>query len=105
MKKSGQVNETEANLIFDTLVEHCGANESNRDSFVYSHVSGEHLKDHGSSEFRFMGKLGFGGKFRINSGRFYVDYYQEDETSEIKAAAKKTNESLMQLLKSFKIES
>jgi hypothetical protein len=104
MKKNGNLNEKEANLIYDVLVEHCGALESSRDSFLYNHNDNEQIKSHGSSEFRFMGKLGMGGKFRINRERFFVDYYLEDETPEMKAIAKNTNERLTQLTSSFRVE-
>jgi len=103
MKNNGILNEKEANQIYEILVEHCGASESYRDNFVLCHTDNEQIKIHGSSEFRFIGKLGFGGKFRINGGRFFVDYNAEDETLEVKSMAKTANELIAQLVSSFRV--
>lgn len=71
----------QANAIWDILVDRAGAHESNRDYFV-SHQSIQYCP-----EFRFMGSLGFGGKFWRNTGRrsddtygevWYVNAYSED---------------------------
>lgn len=62
-----------ANASFDILVEHGGAIEPQRDSFI-------HYVTHGGREYRFQGHLGFGGKFRPST--MSVDYYREDETPE-----------------------
>lgn len=60
-----------ADQIFDILVSHVGAHESDRRSFVrYEGSDG--------IEFRFIGTLGFGGKFYNNSSRWYVSCYPED---------------------------
>ena len=48
-------------------------------------------------EWRFCGKLGFGGKFRVNNNRNgcpYIDCYQEDETPERRALIEITNAEL-----------
>lgn len=58
------------------LVSIGGAYEPDRYSFIYHHTKD---KD-GCSEWRFSGKLGFGGKYI--SGRNRVDCYREDETPE-----------------------
>src|SRR6478736_2515906 len=63
-----------ANKVYDVLVNLGGAHESSRDSFVFDHTT-----DRNVTEWRFQGKLGFGGKFR--SRRFTVDCYQEDEAT------------------------
>jgi len=60
------------NEIFDVLVKSAGALESDRGSFVLHQPT---------SEFRFGGHLGFGGKFRV-SDKFYVNCYSEDENDE-----------------------
>ena len=65
-----------ANKVYDLLVSIGGAYEPERDSFIYHHTES---KD-GCSEWRFSGKLGFGGKYR--SGYNRVDCYREDETPE-----------------------
>ena len=63
-----------ANKIYDILVCIGGAYEPWRDSFVYHHTESKC----GCNEWRFSGKLGFGGKYRSKYNR--VDFYVEDET-------------------------
>lgn len=65
-----------ANKIYDLLTSIGGASESERNNFVYHHTE---TKD-GCNEWRFQGKLGFGGKYRSTRNR--VDCYLEDETTE-----------------------
>lgn len=65
-----------ANKVYDLLVSIGGAYEPHRDNFVYYHTES---KD-GCDEWRFVGKLGFGGKYRSDYNR--VDCYLEDETPE-----------------------
>lgn len=63
------------NKIYDILVNVGGAIEHYRDSFVYAHTSKDEC-----TEWRFMGKLGYGGKYRSDTNS--VDCYLEDETKE-----------------------
>jgi len=77
-----------ANNIYDLLVNIGGAYEPDRGSFLYHHVES---KD-GCSEWRFCGKLGFGGKYRSGSNR--VDCYREDETVERIEIIVRLNEAL-----------
>lgn len=63
--------ESELDSIFTILVEIGGANESMRSSFIHNHIDG-------CKEWRFMGYLGYGGKYRSKSNT--VDCYLEDET-------------------------
>lgn len=65
---------SKANNVYDLLVSIGGAEESERSSFIYHHCTS---KD-GCDEWRFSGKLGFGGKYRSKRNR--VDCYKEDET-------------------------
>lgn len=65
-----------ANQIYDVLVEVCGAREDERAMFIYHHT-----KPQPTTEFRFAGSLGFGGKFYSRHG-FYVSCYPEDLTAE-----------------------
>lgn len=69
-----------ASEIWDILVECVGASESGRDEFVW------HQSENYCSEYRFMGRLGFGGKFWRNRGyrhdgswgeKWYVNQYAE----------------------------
>lgn len=61
-----------ANQVYDLLVSIGGAYEPDRDSFIYHHTKS---KD-GCDEWRFCGKLGFGGKYRSRTNS--VDCYRED---------------------------
>lgn len=65
-----------ANKVYDLLVSIGGAYEPDRDNFVYHHTESKQ----GCDEWRFSGKLGFGGKYRGRYNR--VDCYMEDETPE-----------------------
>ena len=52
------------------------------------------------NEYRFMGALGFGGKFRNNGNRDntpHVDCYREDETPARRAMVERANERLAEL--------
>lgn len=76
--------ESTANKIYDVLLAHCGPfpSYSNRVSFVREFTSINH-----TNEWRFIGNLGFGGKFWDSkfwgsNRRFYVSCYREDETPE-----------------------
>lgn len=82
------------NKAFDILVEHAGAVDGDwqRESFVRSYTT-EPL----TTEWRFQGTLGFGGKFWRNGGHYYVTYYPEDRTAEREEAVKKVNALLREL--------
>jgi hypothetical protein len=69
-----KLNEKQANEIYDILVQECGAFERDRPHFVYCQTNEE------IPEWRFCGKLGFGGKFWRNDDRLYVNCYRESET-------------------------
>lgn len=67
-----------------------------RKDFVFHHCRPDFPK-----EYRFCGRLGFGGKFWRTNGKFYVNCYTEDETPlrlQIMATA---NERLANLLLSL----
>lgn len=70
--------ENQAERVWVILVEECGASPSadSKWEFVY-HQTREHC-----AEFRFMGKLGFGGKLWNQSLRLHVTCYPEDLTDE-----------------------
>lgn len=61
----------QANAVYDVLVEHAGASEDGRDDFVFLQT------EEVVNEYRFMGRLGFGGKFWNYHGRWYVTAYPE----------------------------
>ena len=86
-----------ANRIWSILVEHAGASEMHRNEFLIA------AKDPGISEFRFSGKLGFGGKFWAS--RFEVDCYPEDENKKRKKIIENTNNLLkIELERRVKLE-
>ncbi len=93
------LNETEANAIYTILVALAGAREDNRMDFVHSVLPDPNrswLKN-GHEEYRFMGVLGYGGKFRNNSNRNnipHIDYYPENQTAERDAVVEQVNETL-----------
>ena len=62
------------NEVYTVLVEFGGASESMRDSFIHNHTSEEFP----CAEWRFCGKLGYGGKYWRRENR--VSCYREDET-------------------------
>lgn len=66
----------QAGAIYDVLVQMCGAYEGDRDSFVL-HFCESPLEDM-TSQWRFGGLLGFGGKF--NWIHMSVSLYQDDLT-------------------------
>lgn len=84
------IDETLANSIYDILVEECGAHPNSRNEFVTT--------VNGTAEYRFIGNLGFGGKFWNANKRFYVNCHREDETPNALAAIEKTNQRLAELL-------
>lgn len=86
-----KITTAKANKIYDLLVSIGGAWESDRDSFIYHHCD---VKD-GCDEWRFAGKLGFGGKYRSRDNR--VDCYKEDDTIERKKIINELNEALSKI--------
>lgn len=81
-----------AGKIWDILVECAGAYDSKRerDSFI-------HYQLKGCTEYRFGGKLGFGGKFWNNASMWYVNCYKEDLTPELEKIIEDTNTRLKAL--------
>ena len=67
-----------ADRYFDVLVAICGANPNLRADFVRCLV-----EPRANYEFRFQGRLGFGGKFYLDRHSDpHVDCYKEDRTPE-----------------------
>jgi hypothetical protein len=62
------------NRAYDILVLHAGAvdDEDHRTDFVCTYM------DTRATEYRFGGRLGFGGKFWRNDHRYYISCYRED---------------------------
>ncbi len=82
-----------ANAIWDALVKYAGASERWREDFL-AH------RDH-ITEYRFQGRLGFGGKF-WNCRAWDVTCYTEDTTAEREEMIWKTNSRLRDLWVSYK---
>lgn len=87
----------QAHAVYDVLVQHAGADGtetegvySSRTDFIFAQTDGY------VAEYRFMGALGGGGKFRRSSwdDRWYVDCYREDLTPARQAAIDATNKAL-----------
>lgn len=88
----------QASAVYDILVRECGAHsdERSRDEFIY-----EQTRDRPTSEYRFQGLLGFGGKFWNLPGRgdraWSVSCYKEDRDPEITAMMEGANTALQAL--------
>jgi hypothetical protein len=78
------------NKVFDLLVSIGGAPESMRQDFLLHHTTGDP-----TDEYRFQGKLGFGGKYRRKTNR--VDCYSEDENEERLKIIERLNAELAKL--------
>ena len=85
------ITKEKANKVYDLLVSIGGATEQDRSSFVYHHC----VDKYGCSEWRFCGKLGFGGKYRSTWNG--VSYYSEDETPERLELKNQLNEMLQKI--------
>lgn len=78
--------------VYDILEDLGGATgDGYRESFIYNFTKDRYKSD----EWRFQGKLGFGGKYR--GERNMVDCYSEDENPERKKLIKKINSALKKL--------
>lgn len=85
------------------LVEECGYHIWDHDSFAET-IRTDDGRDawHVCREYRFMGELGFGGKFRNNGNRDntpHVDCYPESETPKRLAMIERANARLAELFK------
>lgn len=93
--RSRPINLTEATMVLNILRHECGYKIDNHevDNFLRNIMEG-------CQEWRFMGALGFGGKFRNNGNNDntpYVDCYPESRTPERDTMIAKANERLAQL--------
>ncbi|HEU5108820.1 MAG TPA: hypothetical protein VFT95_09710, partial [Micromonosporaceae bacterium] len=97
MSAGRALTEEQANAVWDVLVERAGASEAGREDFVAVQTRG------GCDEYRFIGSLGFGGKFwtATNTSSWYVTCYREDETAARRSAIGVTNAALDGLRASY----
>lgn len=86
------LNRDQANAAFDILVAECDAHEGDRSQFL--HWAERNID---TREYRFMGSLGFGGKFRVGYRTWRVDCYPEDETIQRKDSVVRANRRLATL--------
>jgi len=92
-----------ATEIYNILVEYAGYYdcESNLSQFIYH--QGENPSKYnefgGCTEYRFQGKLGFGGKFWNCNSRFYVNGYSEDKGPKEEKIITEVNELLKPIYK------
>ena len=89
-----------ANEVYNVLVQECGARDDNtfiseRLAFVMRQTR-EHIR-----EWRFMGDLGFGGKFWNNNGRFYVNCYPEELNDEKQRMIDRANARLAPIYEKY----
>jgi len=100
-----QIPENIADKIYDILVEHAGASprDSERSGFIYHQGKkpDKYNNTGGCAEYRFQGKLGFGGKFWNCNSRFYVNAYTEDTGSRESEIIQKVNELLKPLYEDY----
>lgn len=93
MKGQMRLSTQQAHAIYDVLTQMCGAYEGDRDSFVLHFC--ESPLEHVTSQWRFGGLLGFGGKFHWQM--MNVSLYREDETPLRLSAQQRTNLRLAEL--------
>jgi hypothetical protein len=96
-----EITTDQAKAVRAILEEECGYRRADRfDDFVY-HVATIGKDDWNvCREYRFMGELGFGGKFRNNGKRNntpYVDCYSENETPSRREMIERANKRLAEL--------
>ena len=87
----GKLDKNRGEKIYDLLVNIGGAREDERQDFIYHHC----VYENGCQEWRFRGKLGFGGKYRSTWNG--VTYYPETSTDEIDKIAEELNQKLKEL--------
>jgi hypothetical protein len=91
-----QLPESVLRQIYHILMEECDAPDHWCENFVFLHRQPNFPK-----EYRFVGRLGFGGKFWRTDGRFYINCYTEDETPLRLEMIERVNKRLADLLSSI----
>jgi hypothetical protein len=85
---------------YEVLVVYAKANENNELDFVEFHTWRHHPASDScgnTTEFRFQGCLGMGGKFWVSCAHFNVSCYSEDSTPARLAVIQKCREELRPL--------
>lgn len=93
-----KLTEDQANAVYDILVQYCGASSDEHDqySFMYHQTTG-------CREYRFMGNLGFGGRFWNLLREWSVNCYTEDVNPERQVMIDEANKALKGLRESYGI--
>src|SRR5687767_9908335 len=82
--------------VYDIIIEECGATPTDKFHFLGN--------KHDFIEWRFQGKLGFGGKLWNNNYKIYVSCYPEDLNNERQNIIDTTNKKLEQLLFNYTVD-
>jgi hypothetical protein len=96
------ITKRQADEILSILIEECGYADSYDGRGFVNAIVTEDMEDarHVCDEYRFMGRLGFGGKFRNNGNNEntpYVDCYSESRTPKLDAMIERANARLKTL--------
>ena len=91
-----KLSKEQATEIYRVLVKYCDAEDCEEDEIRFAE---EFSKDNPGTEWRFIGNLGYGGKFYWPG--MYVDYYSEDETKIRQSIARRTNRILKKMKADF----
>jgi hypothetical protein len=83
--------------VYGVLIEKAGAPPSYSDSFLPFAADWWNNNFWSTKEFRFMGKLGMGGKIWLDPEGYRVSCYSEDRTPEREKILKDVNSDLMAL--------
>lgn len=89
-----KLTKTQWQQVYDILTEECGAPEEPRTDFLTSQA-------HGTTEFRFGGSLGFGGKLFNSGDGLHVACYFENGTPERTVAIEAANRRLKRFTKNY----
>lgn len=98
-----EISKEQAEQVAWILHQECGLGLRNAEQMIYSITTDE--PEHICHEYRFMGALGFGGKFRNNGNKDntpYVDFYPEDENPERVKMIENANKRLAELFSTAK---
>jgi hypothetical protein len=102
MKKAGLDVPRDEDLyqrVWDVLVRYAGAYEDEkgrqRRHFIWAAMERDRLRR--MTEYRFSGKLGFGGKIWRDNGTLYVTCYKEDQTKQRQKTIERVNTVLREL--------
>jgi len=95
--------DVDLDAVYTILVQTCGARDGTdafgpTDRWEFKRGVNLQLGHGGPVEYRFMGALGMGGKFRIAHGRVYVDCYPEDLDDERRGRIADANQMLSDLV-------